>query len=58
MLRLHEESLYITPRLFECSNQSGHFISTEIANFTQEDLDEDDVMLLDIWDQVRPQQHQ
>ena len=56
MLRLHDESLYISPRLFECSNQTGVFISTEIANFTQEDLDENDVMLLDIWDQVRPQQ--
>ncbi|KAJ8349660.1 hypothetical protein SKAU_G00247900 [Synaphobranchus kaupii] len=50
--RLQEESLYISPRLFECSNQTGRFIATEITNFTQEDLDEDDVMLLDIWDQV------
>ncbi|XP_064166910.1 villin-1 isoform X1 [Anguilla rostrata] len=50
--RLQEESLYISPRLFECSNQTGRFVATEIANFTQEDLDEDDVMLLDIWDQV------
>ncbi|XP_061082475.1 villin-1 isoform X1 [Conger conger] len=50
--RLHDETLYISPRLFECSNQTGVFTSTEISNFTQEDLDEDDVMLLDIWDQV------
>ncbi|XP_036400922.1 villin-1 [Megalops cyprinoides] len=50
--RLQEENNNITPRLFECSNQTGRFIATEITNFTQEDLDEDDVMLLDIWDQV------
>ncbi|XP_030641839.1 villin-1 [Chanos chanos] len=50
--RLQEEHHDITPRLFECSNQTGRFIATEIANFDQSDLDEDDVMLLDIWDQV------
>uniref|UniRef100_A0A8C1BT97 Villin-1 n=1 Tax=Cyprinus carpio carpio TaxID=630221 RepID=A0A8C1BT97_CYPCA len=50
--RLQEENSSITPRLFECSNQTGRFIATEITNFNQDDLDEDDVMLLDIWDQV------
>uniref|UniRef100_H2ZV12 Villin-1 n=1 Tax=Latimeria chalumnae TaxID=7897 RepID=H2ZV12_LATCH len=50
--RLQEENFDITPRLFECSNQTGTFIATEITNFTQDDLDEDDVMLLDTWDQV------
>ncbi|XP_064420134.1 villin-1-like [Latimeria chalumnae] len=50
--RLQEEKFDITPRLFECSNQTGTFIATEITNFTQDDLDEDDVMLLDTWDQV------
>ncbi|XP_016407034.1 villin-1-like [Sinocyclocheilus rhinocerous] len=50
--RLQDENCNITPRLFECSNQTGRFIATEIANFNQDDLDEDDVMLLDIWDQV------
>ncbi|KAM4626722.1 villin-1 isoform 1-T2 [Discoglossus pictus] len=50
--RLQEETLNITPRLFECSNQTGTFRATEIAEFNQDDLDEDDVFLLDTWDQV------
>uniref|UniRef100_A0AAY4C4I7 Villin-1 n=1 Tax=Denticeps clupeoides TaxID=299321 RepID=A0AAY4C4I7_9TELE len=50
--RLQEEQMTITPRLFECSNQTGTFRATEITNFIQDDLDEDDVMLLDLWDQV------
>ncbi|KAJ0023685.1 hypothetical protein NQD34_003584 [Periophthalmus magnuspinnatus] len=40
------------PRLFECSNKTGRFIASEIAQFTQDDLSEDDVMLLDTWDQI------
>ena len=55
LLRLHrhQDSLSsFTPRLFECSNQTGRFLATEITNFDQEDLDEDDIMLLDIWDMV------
>lgn len=40
------------PRLFECSNKTGRFIVTEVTHFTQDDLSEDDVMLLDTWDQV------
>lgn len=40
------------PRLFECSNQTGRFIVTEVTRFMQDDLSEDDVMLLDTWDQV------
>ncbi|KAM4608587.1 villin-1 [Polymixia lowei] len=50
--RLQEGQNNITPRLFECSNQTGRFLATEITNFDQEDLDEDDIMLLDIWDMV------
>uniref|UniRef100_A0A4W4FRB9 Villin-1 n=1 Tax=Electrophorus electricus TaxID=8005 RepID=A0A4W4FRB9_ELEEL len=50
--RLQEENSQITPRLFECSNQTGTFVATEISNFNQDDLDEDDVMLLDAWDQI------
>ncbi|KAL6484493.1 hypothetical protein MHYP_G00065380 [Metynnis hypsauchen] len=50
--RLHEENSQINPRLFECSNKTGRFVATEISNFNQDDLDENDVMLLDIWDQV------
>ncbi|XP_068171061.1 advillin isoform X2 [Antennarius striatus] len=40
------------PRLFECSNKTGRFIVAEVTQFTQDDLSEDDVMLLDTWDQV------
>uniref|UniRef100_A0A8C9VDS3 Advillin n=1 Tax=Scleropages formosus TaxID=113540 RepID=A0A8C9VDS3_SCLFO len=51
------KALYATvvdhhPRLFECSNKTGRFIVTEIAHFTQDDLCEDDIMLLDTWDQI------
>ncbi|XP_072927458.1 advillin isoform X2 [Hemitrygon akajei] len=50
--RLQEENMDYQPRLFECSNKTGRFIASEITNFTQDDLSEDDVMLLDTWDQV------
>ncbi|XP_045152839.1 villin-1 [Echinops telfairi] len=50
--RLQDETLVITPRLFECSNQTGRFLATEIPDFNQDDLEEDDVFLLDVWDQV------
>ncbi|NWU60833.1 VILI protein, partial [Pterocles burchelli] len=50
--RLQEENPSISPRLFECSNKTGTFRATEIVDFTQDDLEEDDVYLLDTWDQV------
>lgn len=50
--RLQEETQVINPRLFECSNQTGRFVATEIFDFSQDDLEEDDVFLLDVWDQV------
>ncbi|KAJ8375007.1 hypothetical protein SKAU_G00055870 [Synaphobranchus kaupii] len=40
------------PRLFECSNQTGRFRMTEVEDFAQEDLDEEDVMLLDTWEEI------
>ncbi|KFQ00035.1 Villin-1, partial [Haliaeetus albicilla] len=50
--RLQQENPSVSPRLFECSNKTGTFMATEIVDFTQDDLEEDDVYLLDTWDQV------
>ncbi|XP_047405102.1 advillin isoform X4 [Sciurus carolinensis] len=50
--RLQQETLDVQSRLFECSNKTGRFIVTEITDFTQDDLNPGDVMLLDTWDQV------
>ncbi|KAJ8412068.1 hypothetical protein AAFF_G00143350 [Aldrovandia affinis] len=50
--RFQQEVTDQQPRLFECSNKTGRFIVSEVMQFTQDDLSEDDVMLLDTWDQV------
>ncbi|XP_062822493.1 advillin [Anolis carolinensis] len=50
--RLQQEVPDHPPRLFECSNKTGRFVVTEITDFTQDDLSESDVMLLDTWDQI------
>ncbi|XP_051970488.1 villin-1-like [Xyrauchen texanus] len=50
--RLEKDDPLHVPRLFECSNQTGRFLMTEVAEFTQDDLDEDDVMLLDTWGEI------
>ncbi|XP_051969503.1 villin-1-like isoform X2 [Xyrauchen texanus] len=50
--RLETENHAHAPLLFECSNQTGRFRMTEVAEFTQDDLDEDDVMLLDTWEEI------
>ena len=53
--RLQREEPPHSPRLFECSNQVGQFRMTEVDDFAQSDLDEEDVMLLDTWEEVRGQ---
>ncbi|KAM3927979.1 villin-1-like [Leptodactylus fuscus] len=50
--RFQETTVQYKPRLFECSNQTGRFIMTELVAFDQSDLDEDDVMLLDTWEEL------
>ncbi|XP_074836545.1 advillin isoform X2 [Carettochelys insculpta] len=50
--RLQQEVPDHPPRLFECSNKTGRFAVTEVTDFSQDDLSESDVMLLDTWDQV------
>ncbi|XP_034985186.2 villin-like protein [Zootoca vivipara] len=50
--RFQEQFAQYQPRLFECSNQTGRFIMTEIVDFCQDDLDEDDIMLLDTWEEI------
>ncbi|XP_062266337.1 adseverin [Platichthys flesus] len=51
--RLESQIMTHPPRLFGCSNKTGRFIIDEVpGEFTQDDLAEDDVMLLDAWDQV------
>ncbi|XP_067282151.1 adseverin [Pseudorasbora parva] len=50
---LESKTIIHPPRLFACSNKSGRFIIEEVpGEFNQDDLAEDDVMLLDVWDQV------
>ena len=50
--RLQKEEPLHAPRLFECSNQTGRFQMEEVYDFTQTDLDEEDIMLLDTWEEV------
>eukprot|EP00794_Sanderia_malayensis_P017326 gene17326-19059_t len=50
--RLMLEEPDFPPRLFHCSNATGRFEVDEINNYTQDDLEEDDIMILDTYDQV------
>ncbi|PIO76951.1 gelsolin repeat protein [Teladorsagia circumcincta] len=42
-----KETKSFKPRLFQVSDESGGIVVEEIANYTQESLDGDDVMILD-----------
>ncbi|XP_077997752.1 advillin-like isoform X1 [Glandiceps talaboti] len=50
--RLQESDAERQARLFQCSNASGRFTVEEAFDFIQDDLIEDDVMLLDTWDEI------
>ncbi|XP_064608792.1 gelsolin, cytoplasmic-like [Liolophura sinensis] len=50
--RLENTKTYVPPRLFQASNASGKFRVEEVVDFSQEDLCEDDVFLLDTFDEV------
>jgi len=52
MARLTESEAVAQPRLFQCSNASGRFWVEEIHNYDQDDLCEDDVMLMDTYDEI------
>jgi hypothetical protein len=41
-----------TPRLFHCSNASGNFAVDELFDYSQDDLNNEDVMILDCFDRV------
>jgi hypothetical protein len=40
------------PRLYSCSNATGQVVVEEIFDFCQDDLDNSDVFLLDVWSEV------
>ena len=54
---MQKESQRTPPRLFQCSQASGRFTVDEIVDFTQEDLIDSDVMILDTYDEVSSAVH-
>lgn len=50
--RTAEEYAEHEPRLFQCSNATGNMRVEEILDFSQADLVEEDVMVLDAWHSV------
>uniref|UniRef100_A0A7S4KLT6 HP domain-containing protein n=1 Tax=Guillardia theta TaxID=55529 RepID=A0A7S4KLT6_GUITH len=47
-----DEDASEAPRLFHCSNASGVFEAEELLDFSQDDLQQDDVYILDVWREV------
>ncbi|XP_051685192.2 villin-like protein isoform X6 [Oryctolagus cuniculus] len=50
--RLPEAASGFQPRLFECRSPRGRLVLSEVASFSQEDLDQHDVLLLDTWQEI------
>ncbi|XP_064630794.1 advillin-like [Lineus longissimus] len=50
--RLKDSNNDTLARLFQCSNASGKIMIEEILDFAQEDLNQNDVMILDAFDQI------
>lgn len=49
---VEEHNPLLDARLFKCSTATGRLVVREICNFSQEDLDQDDVMMLDSGDEI------
>jgi len=48
----HRRSKSYKTRLFQCTSRTGVFKVIEIMNFCQDDLDDDDIMLLDAFEEI------
>ncbi|ELK17975.1 Villin-like protein [Pteropus alecto] len=49
---LPEEVSGFQPRLFECSSPAGQLVLMEVVFFSQEDLDQYDIILPDTWQEI------
>jgi hypothetical protein len=48
----HRKSDLMKARLFQCTAKTGVFKVIEVVNFSQDDLDDDDIMLLDTYREI------